>query len=221
MSGGPAVALPASFLWGMVSALLSPCHMTSIPLLIAYVAGQRRLLPAKTAAGYAIIFAAGLFLTIVIIGIASALFGRMLGDIGPYWQIGVGFLLVWVGYTFLRPSTCSIRGGGIQRFQLKGISGAFLIGMAFGFLSGVCTFGLIAPILGIIMLQNAIIYGFFLLVLFAAGHCLLLVVAGIFSARVMAIIHNRAWHNGTVMMRKAAGVIIVGLGFYFIIIPFL
>lgn len=195
--------------------------MTSIPLLIAYVAGQRRILPARTAAGYAIIFAAGLFLTIVIIGIACAILGRMLGDIGPYWQIGVGLLLVWVGYTFLRPSTCSNRGGGLQLLQVKGLSGAFLIGMAFGFLAGVCTFGLIAPILGIIMLQNAMVYGFFMLVLFAAGHCLPLVVAGVFSARVMTVIHNRAWQNGTVIMRRSAGVIIVGLGFYFIIMPFL
>ena len=40
LQAGPAVALPGAFLWGMVSVLLSPCHLASIPLLIAYVAGQ-------------------------------------------------------------------------------------------------------------------------------------------------------------------------------------
>jgi cytochrome c-type biogenesis protein len=221
LRAGPALAMPAAFLWGMVSVLLSPCHMASIPLLIAYVAGQHRILPPKIAAGYAILFATGLFLTIVIIGIVCALLGRMLGDVGPYWQVGVGLLLVWVGYTFLRPSVCSATGGVMQRFQVKGLFGAFILGLAYGFLSGVCTFGFIAPILGIITLQDEIVYGFFMLVLFGAGHCLPLVAAGMFSARIMEVIQGRAWQKGLLVMRKSAGAVIVGLGCYFIIIPFL
>ena len=221
LRAGPALAMPAAFLWGMVSVLLSPCHMASIPLLIAYVAGQHRILPPRVAAGYAVLFATGLFLTIVIIGTVCALLGRMLGDVGPYWQVGVGLLLVWVGYTFLQPSVCSATGGVIQRFQVKGLFGAFILGLAYGFLSGVCTFGFIAPILGIITLQDAIVYGFFMLVLFGAGHCLPLVAAGIFSARVMEVMDNLAWQKGVLIMRKSAGVVIVGLGCYFIAIPFM
>jgi len=221
LRAGPALAMPAAFLWGMVSVLLSPCHMASIPLLIAYVAGQHRILPPRVAAGYAVLFATGLFLTIVIIGTVCGLLGRMLGDVGPYWQVGVGLLLVWVGYTFLQPSVCSATGGVIQRFQVKGLFGAFILGLAYGFLSGVCTFGFIAPILGIITLQDAIVYGFFMLVLFGAGHCLPLVAAGIFSARVMEVMDNLAWQKGVLIMRKSAGVVIVGLGCYFIAIPFM
>jgi hypothetical protein len=93
--------------------------MASIPLLIAYVAGQHRIMPPRIAAGYAVLFATGLFLSIIIIGTVCALLGRMLGDISPYWQIGVGLLLVWVGYTFLRPAVCSTTGGVMQRFQVK------------------------------------------------------------------------------------------------------
>jgi len=221
LRAGPALAMPAAFLWGMVSVLLSPCHMASIPLLIAYVAGQHRILPPRIAAGYAVLFATGLFLSIVIIGTVCALLGRMLGDVGPYWQIGVGLLLVWVGYTFLQPPACSTTGGVMKRFQVKGLLGAFFLGLAYGFLSGVCTFGFIAPILGIITLQDAIVYGFFMLVLFGAGHCLPLVAAGIFSARVMEVMDNLAWQKGLLIMRKSAGVVIVGLGCYFIAIPFM
>jgi len=221
LRAGPALAMPAAFMWGMVSVLLSPCHMASIPLLIAYVAGQHRIMPPRIAASYAVLFATGLFLSIVIIGTVCALLGRMLGDIGPYWQIGVGLLLLWVGYTFLRPAVCSTTGGVMQRFQVKGLPGSFLRGLAYGFLSGVRTFGFIAPILGIITLQDAIVYGFFMLVLFGAGHCLPLVAAGIFSARVMEVMDNLAWQKGLLIMRKSAGVVIVGLGCYFIVIPFL
>jgi hypothetical protein len=30
LTASPAIALPASFLWGAVAILLSPCHMASI-----------------------------------------------------------------------------------------------------------------------------------------------------------------------------------------------
>ena len=31
------VALAGSFLWGVLSILLSPCHLTSIPLIVGYI----------------------------------------------------------------------------------------------------------------------------------------------------------------------------------------
>ena len=221
LRAGPILALPGAFMWGMVSVLLSPCHIASIPLFMAYVAGQNRILPPKIAAGYAALFVMGLFLTIVIIGTACALLGRMLGDVGPYWQIGVGLLFIWVGYTFLRPSTCSATGGVLHRLQIKGLLGSFILGLAYGFFSGVCTFGFIAPILGIITIQKAITSGIIMLILFASGHCLPLMAAGIFSARVMEVLQVSTWQKGILIMRKIAGCIIVGIGGYFSIEPFL
>ncbi len=32
-------ALPAAFAWGMVSVLLSPCHLSGVPLVVAYMNG--------------------------------------------------------------------------------------------------------------------------------------------------------------------------------------
>ena len=57
LQASPAVAMPGAFLWGMVSVLLSPCHMASIPLLIAYVAGQKMIPTPRQAVRYAILFA--------------------------------------------------------------------------------------------------------------------------------------------------------------------
>ncbi|MDA8163922.1 MAG: cytochrome C biosynthesis protein, partial [Desulfobacteraceae bacterium] len=96
LTAAPALALPASFLWGMAAVLLSPCHMASIPLLIAYVAGQRMIPAPRQAARYAVLFAFGLFITIMVVGLVCAAAGRMLGDVGPWWQMAVGVLLLWV-----------------------------------------------------------------------------------------------------------------------------
>lgn len=145
MTGAPAWAALGCFLWGMVSVLFSPCHLASIPLIVAYVGGQQRLLEPREAGGYAAAFTAGLFITIAVIGIICALLGRMLGDVGNYWQVLVGIVLVWVAFGMMRTDSCSTSGGLLQRLKLRGMGGAFLLGLAYGFLSGSCTFGFIAP----------------------------------------------------------------------------
>ena len=94
IAGGTAIAAAGCFIWGMISVVFSPCHLASIPLIVAYVGGQETLLKPRQAAHYYIAFTVGLFITIALIGIICALLGRMLGDVGSYWQILVGLVLV-------------------------------------------------------------------------------------------------------------------------------
>lgn len=218
---GKIIALPASFLWGMTSVLLSPCHLASIPLMIAYVAGQKIIPSPRQATRYAILFAVGLFITIMIIGLICTLAGRMAGDVGPWWQAAVGILLLWVAWTLFNPPKCSATGNALHRFQMQGPIGALILGLGYGFLSGVCTFGFIAPILGVITLQKEIITGLLMLLLFAIGHCLPLIFCGIFSARTMEILQSHSGQKTVLLMRKAAAVLIAGLGVYFAVNPFL
>jgi cytochrome c-type biogenesis protein len=221
LMAGPGIALPGAFLWGMVSVLLSPCHLASIPLFIAYVAGQKMIPPPRQAAGYAVLFALGLFITIVAAGLVCTLAGRMLGDVGPWWQAAVGLLLLWVAWTLFRPPQCSATGNVLARFRIQGAGGAFVLGLAYGILSGVCTFGFIAPILGVITLQKEIVAGVAMLVLFAIGHCLPLVVCGIFSARTMELLHSHAGQKLVSLMRKLAAVVIAAMGVYFSVVPYM
>ncbi len=216
----PGVALPAAFLWGMVSVLLSPCHLASIPLLITYVAGQKMIPAPRQAARYAVLFAIGLFLTILAVGLVCAAIGRMLGDVGSWWQVAVGALLLWVSWTLFKAPQCSATGNVLSRFQIQGTKGAFILGLAYGVISGVCTFGFIAPILGVITLQNEIVIGVAMLLLFGVGHCLPLVVCGMFSARTMELLHSHAGQKLVAGTRKLAAVVIAGLGVYFILVSF-
>jgi len=52
--------------------------------------GQETLLKPRQAAHYSVAFTVGLFITIALIGIICALLGRMLGDVGNYWQVLAG-----------------------------------------------------------------------------------------------------------------------------------
>jgi cytochrome c-type biogenesis protein len=220
LAGGTMIALWGSFLWGMVSVLFSPCHLASIPLIVAYVGGQERTLQARQAGYYALAFTSGLFITIALIGVISALLGRMLGDIGNYWQILVGLVLIWVSLGMLGVEKCSFSGSLLYRLNLKGIFGALVLGLAYGVLSGSCTFGFIAPILAIISVQKEISAGLLLILLFALGHCLPIVVAGSSTAAVRKVIENQSWQTGGHWFRRGAGVLIGMLGFYFILNPF-
>jgi cytochrome c-type biogenesis protein len=148
------LAAAGCFLWGMVSVLFSPCHLVSIPLVVAYVAGQEKALVPRQAALYAVLFTAGLFVTIALIGGVCSLLGRMLGDVGSYWQIVVGLVLIWVALGMLGVERCSLPGSRLNRLKVRGLRGALLLGLAYGVLSGSCTFGFIAPILAIITVQQ-------------------------------------------------------------------
>ncbi len=220
MTGGIAIAAIGCFLWGVVSVMLSPCHLASIPLIIAYVGGQDKAVNPKQAGVYAGAFTIGLFITIALVGIICAMLGRMLGDVGNYWQLLIGGILIWVSLGMLGVEKCSMSGSLLYRLKIKGIVGAFLLGLAYGVLSGSCTFGFIAPILAIITVQEKIATGIILIILFAVGHCLPIVIAGSSTAAVRKLMENERWQGAGTWFRKGAGVVICLLGFYFIASPF-
>ncbi|MGL1932253.1 MAG: sulfite exporter TauE/SafE family protein [Desulfotalea sp.] len=208
------------FLWGMVSILFSPCHLASIPLLVSYVAGQNQIVDSRKSVFYAVLFTTGLFLTIALIGVLCALLGRMLGDVAPYMSIVVGVVLVWVALDFLGVAKCcSMAGGLMSKIQVKGMTGAFILGLVYGVLSGSCTFGFIAPILAIITVQGKIITGITCIILFGIGHCIPIALAGCSTTFVKRFIENSTWRRGKTIFRKLSGLCIGSLGFYFIIQP--
>ena len=218
--GGTTIAFIGAFSWGMISVAFSPCHLASIPLIVAYVGGQEKMVQARQAVYYSVAFTTGLFITIALIGIISALLGRMLGDVGNYWQILVGLILIWVALGMLGVEKCSMSGNLLYRLNLKGIRGALVLGLAYGVLSGSCTFGFIAPILAIITIQKMVLNGIIMILLFALGHCLPIVIAGSSTAAVRKVVENQSWQTGGLWFRRGAGVLIGILGLYFIANPF-
>ena len=91
---------------------------------------------------------------------------------GNYWQLLIGAILIWVAFGMLGVEKCSMSGSLLHRLKVKGLAGAFILGLAYGILSGSCTFGFFAPILAIITVQEQVMTGIILIILFALGHCL-------------------------------------------------
>jgi len=221
MMAGTALAALGCFLWGMISVVFSPCHLATIPLIVSYVAGQDKALKANHAAHYAVAFTVGLFITIALVGMICSLLGRMLGEVGPYWTILVGAILIWVALDMLGLANCSMSGSMLSRIKLKGLMGAFFLGLAYGVLSGSCTFGFIAPILAIITIQQKIATGLLFITLFGIGHCVPIAVAGSSTATVRRLLESSSFYEGGLWFRRCAGVGIGLLGIYFILRPFI
>lgn len=221
MAGGLALATLGCFLWGLVSVLLSPCHLASIPLVIGYVAGQEAALDPRRAAAYAVAFASGLFASIAAIGVACAALGRMLGDVGPYWTVPVGLVLLWVAMDMLGVARCSLGGGLASRLRVRGISGALILGLSYGVLSGSCTFGFIAPILAVATVQGDLARGALFMLCFGLGHALPIAVAGSSTALVQGILTRGAYQRGSVLFRRLAGGLVALLGAWFVLQPLL
>ena len=220
LTSGATIAAAGCFLWGIISVVFSPCHLASIPLIVAYVGGQQQLLKPREAGLYSLAFTSGLFITITLVGIVCALLGRMLGDVGNYWQIIIGLIMIWVALGMLGVEKCSMSGSLLYRLNFRGLFGALGLGLAYGMLSGSCTFGFIAPIMAIITVQKQIATGVLFILLFAIGHCLPIVVAGSSTAVVKRVMENSTWQGAGNWFRKSAGVLIMMLGAYFIINPF-
>ncbi len=220
ISGSLWIASVGSLLWGMVAVALSPCHLASIPLIVAYMGGQDKLLRAREAGVYAVTFTIGVFITIAIIGIVCAMLGRMLGDVGSYWQIIVGLLLIWVALGMVGVERMSFSGSLLQKLHFKGLPGAFMLGLSYGILSGSCTFGFLAPVLAVITIQQRVISGIILILLFGIGHCVPIAMAGSFTASVRKVMENKAWQGAGNWFRKGSGALIGLLGIYFILNPF-
>lgn len=221
MGQGVLLGALGCFLWGVVSVLFSPCHLASIPLLVSYVAGQESRVSGLRGALFAILFTTGLFITIAAVGIVCALLGRMLGDVGPYLSIAVGVILLWVSFDILGVVKCSMQNNILARLRVTGLFGALILGLAYGILSGSCTFGFIAPILAVITVQEQFVTGVVFILLFGIGHCIPIAIAGSSTAMVNRILGSGSWANGSVVFRKLAGACIGLLGVYFIGEPLL
>ena len=214
----PIIALIASFIWGIFSILLSPCHLASIPLIVAFI-GEQGKMSTKRAFWLATSFSLGILVTIAVIGLVTGLLGRLLGDIGFYGNYIVAAIFFLIGFHLLEVIQLPFLGKTNQpNFQKKGLLAAFGLGLIFGIALGPCSFAYMAPMLGIVFTISAtqFFYGAALLFAYGVGHCSIIVLAGTFAEVVQRYLNWNEKSKGTVLIKKICGVLIILGGMYLI-----
>ena len=214
VQGSPTIAVGAAFLWGILSVLLSPCHLSSIPLIIGFIDKQGRK-SVKRAFTLSLLFAVGILITIAAIGLITASFGRLMGDIGRIGNFLVTFIFVFVGLYLL--DIIKLDWGGFSSgVKQKGLLAALILGLLFGIGLGPCTFAYMAPILGIVfqVATTQLIFAITLLAAFGIGHCFVIVLAGTLTQKVQQYLNWTEKTKGAVILRKVCGILVILGGIY-------
>jgi len=219
VEGTPAIALTAAFVWGILSILLSPCHLASIPLIVGFIDEQGRI-STKRAFIISVLFAVGILITIGAIGAVTAALGRMMGDVGKYGNYFVAMVFFVVGLHLLGVIPMPWSGPGRVGMKRKGMLAAFILGLVFGIALGPCTFAYMAPMLGVTFKLAAtnLFYGVFLLIVYGLGHCSVIVLAGTCTELVQRYMNWNEKSRGAIILKKICGVLVLIGGLYLIFI---
>jgi len=211
-------ALGASLIWGVLSILLSPCHLASIPLIVGFIGEQGRM-TTKKAFWLSTSFSVGILITIGVIGLITGLMGRMLGDVGVYGNYFVALIFFVIGLHLLEIIEIPFIGKTNQPvFRKKGILAAFILGLIFGVALGPCTFAYMAPMLGIVFTVSAtqFLFAFLLLLFYGIGHCSVIIFAGTFTEVIQRYLNWNKNSNGMLIVKKICGLLVILGGIYLI-----
>ena len=211
------IAVAASFIWGILSILLSPCHLASIPLIVGFIDEQGRI-STKRAFWISTLFAIGILITIGAIGAITAAAGRMMGDVGKYGNYFVALIFFVVGLHLLDIVPMPWSGPGQVGMKRKGLLAAFILGLVFGIALGPCTFAYMAPMLGITfkLASTNLFYGILLLFVYGIGHCSVIILAGTFTEAVQHYMNWNEKSKGAVILKKICGVLVLIGGLWLI-----
>jgi cytochrome c-type biogenesis protein len=204
----------AVFLGGVLTSF-TPCVYPMIPITASYV-GSNNLGGSKLrGCVLSVFYVTGVAVTYACLGVFAAVTGRLFGEIGtnPYAYFIVANIIIILGLGMLDVFPIPMIASKSSP-KTGGIFAVFLVGIASGFVAGPCT----APVLGVLLAYVAstqnILLGGGLLFVFAFGMGLLLILVGTFSGVMAALPKSGEW---MVKIKKAFGIIMIGLGEYFLI----
>ena len=201
----PILALLAGILTSV-----TPCSLSSVPLIIGYVGGVGE----KKAFAYSAVFSLGTAVTFVALGIIATSAGKLMGTSSPIWYIILGVLMVlmalqtWEIFNFI-PSINLI-----FKSKKRGFIGAFLAGILGGIFSSPCSTPVLIALLAIVADKGNLIWGILLMLLYSIGHSALVMVAGTSIGFVQKINNSEKYKKAAVILKFVMGTAILLIGFY-------
>lgn len=204
----PFIALLAGLLTS-----ITPCSLSSIPLVIGYVGGAGNKDP-KRSFKLSLVFALGTAITFTALGILASLLGRIMQGTGQWWYIMLGVLMVlmalqtWDVFSFI-PSTYLM-----SKNKKRGYIGALLAGILGGVFSSPCSTPVLVVLLGIVAQSGNVVWGILLLLLYSVGHSVLVVIAGTSYGFAQKLTQNEKYGSFSIILKYVMGGLILLIGLY-------
>lgn len=217
LTKGILLTLTASFIWGVLSVALSPCHLTSIPLIIGFVDGaEEKTLQSRFR--LSLLFSLGILLSIAVIGGITAAAGRVAGDVGSWGNWLGAAIFTAVGFHFLDVIPLNFPGISKIPIKQKGSGAAFFIGLLFGVALGPCTFAFMAPVLAVCFAgsESGFLFTSLILFMYGLGHSLLILLAGTFTASLQNYLKWNSSHKHATVIKRVSGLLLLAGALYFL-----
>lgn len=215
LSRPSAFSFGAAFLWGILSVILSPCHLGSIPLIIGFVNKGER--PSRKRAFFlSLLFSTGLLVTLSVLGLIAWTAGSLFGRVGPVPKIAAGIFLILCGLWLMDIPPLSRAHFFPALTPKRGKWGALTLGLIYGVVLGPCSFAFLAPMIGIVFSAGSgpPVFGIALMILYAAGHCLTIAAAGTTGDALLGYLSRKRGEAVAVWARRLCGLFVVVLGLY-------
>lgn len=196
----------------------TPCALSSIPLVIAYVGGVG--VEPKKAFRLSLVFALGTAITFTVLGVAAASVGQLLGSGAKWWYIVLGVLMVlmalqtWEVINII-PSTYLV-----GKSKRRGYVGALLTGMLGGVFSSPCATPVLVALLAVAAGKGNLIWGAVLMLFYGAGHGALAVLAGSSIGAVNKLTQSERFGALSRVLKIVMGVLILLIGLYLFYLGF-
>lgn len=201
---------PLAALLGGVLTAANPCVLAMIPLMVAYVAGQKAHGVARSFL-LSLTFSIGLTLMFAVLFLAT-------------WAVSSVLRTTW--WTYVAAAVCLIMGlhmTGVLNLRIpapagvppsrQGYVGALLLGLLFGLVSLPCAGPILLTLLAVVPLYG-VAFGALLLGFYSLGHCGLVLAGGTSMGLVQRLVDSRGWNGGTAVVRVLAGVLISLVGLW-------
>lgn len=205
-----------AFIAGVLTSI-TPCALSSIPLVIGYVGGTgvAKQNP-KRAFTLSLVFALGTAVTFTVLGTIASLAGNLIGITSRWWYLFLGILMVvlalqtWEVINII-PSTNLL-----SKNKLRGYAGSLAAGILAGIFSSPCATPVLIALLSIVASKGSLAWGIMLLLFYSIGHGVLSVIAGTSVGLVQKITSSSKYGVFSAIVKIVMGLIILGIGLYMI-----
>ncbi len=210
----PLLALAAGVLTS-----LTPCALSSVPLIVGYVGGTGSQ-NTKRALALSLTFAAGSAITFTALGVIATMAGTLIGTQATWWFFVLGVLMMlmalqtWGIYEIIPSSYL------VAKNTKKGFLGALIAGILGGVFSSPCSTPVLIALLAVVAGQGSLAWGILLLLLYSIGHGILAVFCGTSVGFVQKLSQSAKYAKLSNALKVIMGAAMALIGFYMFYLAF-
>lgn len=195
----------------------TPCSLSTLPMVLTYVGATAKEDP-RRAFSVSLTMACGMACTFGIFGSVASAIGHMMHHAGEWWSILLGLLMILMalqtwGVIHIIPHV-HLEGSR----KTKGYLGAFLTGALGGVFASHCATPVMIALLAMVArADRGAWWGIFLMILYAAGHSVLMVAAGTAYSSMEKVMEDPRYVRAGNILRIVLGCLILAVGLVIIL----